>query len=181
MADVPPRVSERPFGIGNRLKRWIWTLCWTFVDGLTPSFVHRPRIFVLKLFGAKIGRGCRVYRGSTVWAPWNLSMEDYVAIGAKCDVYSMALIILKKGVTISQKTTLCTGTHDYRMDSMPLVTSPIIVLADAWICAEVFIGPGVTIGEGAVIGARSLVVKDVPAWAVMAGSPAKYIKDRPHV
>jgi putative colanic acid biosynthesis acetyltransferase WcaF len=61
---------------------------------------------------------------------------------------------------------------------MPLVTAPITVGADAWICARAFIGPGVAVGEGAVVGACAVVMKDVPPWTVVAGNPARLIKER---
>jgi acetyltransferase-like isoleucine patch superfamily enzyme len=49
---------------------------------------------------------------------------------------------------------------------------------DVWICENVLIMSGVTIGNGAVIGANSIVTKDVMSYSVVAGSPAKFIKDR---
>jgi putative colanic acid biosynthesis acetyltransferase WcaF len=61
---------------------------------------------------------------------------------------------------------------------MSLVAAPITIGNGAWITADVFIGPGVTIGEGAVVGVRSTVLRDVEAWAVVAGNPAKFIRKR---
>ena len=53
------------------------------------------------------------------------------------------------------------------------------MIADrAWVAAEAFIGPGVTVGEGAVVGARAAVFKDVEAWTVVGGNPARFIKKR---
>ena len=61
---------------------------------------------------------------------------------------------------------------------MSLTTSPIVIADQAWVCAGAFIGPGVTLGEGAVAGARAVVVKSVDAWKIVAGNPARIIKDR---
>jgi putative colanic acid biosynthesis acetyltransferase WcaF len=55
---------------------------------------------------------------------------------------------------------------------MPLVIAPIVIESEAWVAADVFVGPGVKIGEGAVIGARSTIMNDVEPWIVVAGSPA---------
>ena len=55
---------------------------------------------------------------------------------------------------------------------MPLVIAPIVIEAEAWVAADVFVGPGVKIGEGSVVGARSTVVNDVEPWSVVAGCPA---------
>jgi len=61
---------------------------------------------------------------------------------------------------------------------MPLITSPIVIENQAWICADAFIGPGVTIGKSAVVGARAAAFKDVEPWTVVGGNPAKFIKKR---
>jgi putative colanic acid biosynthesis acetyltransferase WcaF len=56
---------------------------------------------------------------------------------------------------------------------MALVVAPIVIEAEAWVAADVFVGPGVRIGAGGVVGARSTVIHDVEEWSVNAGSPAK--------
>jgi putative colanic acid biosynthesis acetyltransferase WcaF len=61
---------------------------------------------------------------------------------------------------------------------MPLVKPPITVGDSVWICADAFVGPAVVVNDGAVVGARSVVVKEVPGWSVVAGNPAKHIKAR---
>ena len=61
---------------------------------------------------------------------------------------------------------------------MLLLKPPVRVGDAAWICADAYIGAGVVVGEGAVVGARSVVVKDVPSWMVVAGNPARVIKPR---
>ena len=105
-------------------------------------------------------------------------MEDYSGMADRVICYSMAQIKIGRKVVISQGSHLCSGTHDYEDPLFQLYAEPITISAHAWIAAESFIGPGVTIGEGAVIGARSVVVKDMPAWKVCAGNPCKPIKAR---
>ena len=61
---------------------------------------------------------------------------------------------------------------------MRLLKPPSHTADDAWICADAFVGPEVTIGEGAVVGARAVAVKDVPAWTVVVGNPAKEVRKR---
>jgi putative colanic acid biosynthesis acetyltransferase WcaF len=61
---------------------------------------------------------------------------------------------------------------------MPLVTAPITLGRNAWLGADVFVGPGVTVGELAVVGARSVVVRDLPARTVCAGSPCRPLRAR---
>jgi putative colanic acid biosynthesis acetyltransferase WcaF len=61
---------------------------------------------------------------------------------------------------------------------MPLVYHPITIGAQSWVAAGCFIGPGITVGEGAVVGAYSVVTRDVPPWSIVAGNPARFIRER---
>jgi putative colanic acid biosynthesis acetyltransferase WcaF len=79
---------------------------------------------------------------------------------------------------ISQQAYLCAGTHDYTKVDLPLITLPIDIGPEAWVCARAFVGPGVKIGEGAVVAACAVVVKDVRPWMIVGGNPAKEIKAR---
>jgi len=62
---------------------------------------------------------------------------------------------------------------------MPLVKRPIVIGENAWLAADVFVGPGVTVGELSVVGARSVVVRDLPARMICVGNPCKPVKTRP--
>jgi len=133
---------------------------------------------LLRLFGASIGEGCKVAPTCFVWAPWNLEMGTYACLGDGVDCYSVAKIILGDYSTVSQRSFLCTATHDINTLKRELVSKPITIEGHAWVGAEAFVGSGVYIGEGAVVGARAVVVGDVNEWTVVAGNPAKFIKKR---
>jgi putative colanic acid biosynthesis acetyltransferase WcaF len=139
---------------------------------------HSWRSFLLRVFGASVGRGAHVYPSVKIWAPWNLDIGDQVGIGERVNLYCQAKIAIGNRAVISQQTFLCTGTHDYTSSGMKLICKPIIIGAYCWIAADVFVHPGITIGEGAVIGARSVVVKDMPEWMVCTGHPCVPIKQR---
>jgi putative colanic acid biosynthesis acetyltransferase WcaF len=130
---------------------------------------------LLRLFGATIGRDAHPSPSCRIWAPWNLTLGESSSIGEFVDVYSVAPIVIGRNCTISQYSFLCTASHDYLDPLMPLTTAPIRIEDGAWVAADVFIGPGVTVGEGAVVGARSSAYKDVPAWTVFAGNPARFM------
>ena len=68
--------------------------------------------------------------------------------------------------------------HDYTSSTFVQTFRPVLIRDYSWIYADAFVGPGVTVGEGAVVGDRAVVVKDVEAWMIVAGNPAKYIKRR---
>lgn len=148
---------------------------------LSPRPCHGWRSFLLRCFGATVGRGVHVYPGVKIWAPWNLILEDQAGIASGVTLYSQGVIHIGKKAVISQGAHLCAGTHDFDQPGFPLVAKPIVVGDQAWIAAEVFVHPGVTIGQGCVVGARSVVIKDLPEWSVCSGFPAIKIRDRSRI
>ena len=72
---------------------------------------------------------------------------------------------------------MATGNNIAHKDWSHVKTAPIVIEDKVWIGMDVLVLKGVTIGEGAVVAAKSVVTKDVPAWTLVAGSPAKVVKD----
>lgn len=105
-------------------------------------------------------------------------MDDHSCLSHGVICYNVAPVHLGKNVTVSQYSHLCTATHDYTDPAMPLLIASIRIGDNAWITADVFVGPGVTIGEGTVINARSSVFSDIESWTVAKGYPAKSYKKR---
>jgi putative colanic acid biosynthesis acetyltransferase WcaF len=110
--------------------------------------------------------------------PWNLEIGEFSAIGDGAEIYNLAPVRIGSNSVISQRSYVCTATHDYTKSSFPIHSLPITVGSSAWVAAQVFLAPGVTVGEGAVVGACSVVTKDVPPWTVSAGNPSRVIKAR---
>jgi putative colanic acid biosynthesis acetyltransferase WcaF len=93
-------------------------------------------------------------------------------------MYSLGEIFIGHDAVVSQKSYLCTGSHDFRSSSFDIFTKPIVIQPMVWLATDVFVAPGVTIGEGAVVGARSSVFVDLPGNMVCNGTPAVPIKKR---
>ena len=170
--------TQPSFTLKNRVCRLVWGGVWAVFFRLSPQPCFGWRNFLLRLFGATIGRGCHVYNDVRVWAPWNLEMHGEASMGRGANCYCMGRIVLGERCVVSQGAHLCAGTHDYEAPNFQLVTAPITIGARAWVCTEAFVGPGVTVGEGAVIGARAVATKDMPAWTVCAGNPCRPLKPR---
>lgn len=136
------------------------------------------RNFILKFFGAKIGKGCSIAPSCRIWAPWNMELSHYVCLAENVDFYCVSPISIGSYVTISQRAFLCSASHDITSLSRPLIQAPIVVKDHAWVCAEAFVGAGTTIEEGAVVAARAVVTKGIAPWTVVGGNPAKFIKSR---
>jgi putative colanic acid biosynthesis acetyltransferase WcaF len=144
----------------------------------SPRTCFGWRRFLLRLFGAKIGKQVHIYNSAIIYMPWNLEVGEWSGIGEHALIYNLGKIIIGKSTTISHRAHLCAGSHDYTLPSLPLLKPPIVILDQAWICADAFIGPGIVVGKGAVVAARAVAMKNVPSWTVVAGNPARIIKQR---
>ena len=175
--DVEANRRSRPYSGEEYLARVLWSLA-------RPLFAWSPRpLFgwrraLLRLFGARIGRGVHIYPSATIYLPWNLEMDDESSIGEWALVYNLGPVRIGAQATVSHRAHLCAGTHDYRDRSLPLQRMPIDIGARAWICADALVGPGVAVGEGAVVAAGAVVVRNVAPWQVVGGNPARLIKMR---
>lgn len=167
-------------GIQNQASRAIWGFVWNLLFRFTPRLpgFWAWRRFLLRLFGAKVGHEVLVYPSARIWAPWNLELGAYSRIGPWTDIYSVGKIILGENAWVSQYAYLCTATHDIDEPGRELIVKPITIQRNAWLAADVYIGPGVTVEEGAVVGVRSSVFKNVERWTVVGGNPARFIKKR---
>jgi len=166
------------FPISDRIKRGIWRFFWILFGYYSPRPFHFWRRGILRAFGARIDGAARIYPRVDIWAPWNLHILGRCGIGEGVTIYNQADITIGNNCVISQGTHLCTGTHDFESSNFELITKPIVIQGEAWICAEVFIHPGVTVGEGCVVGARSVVTNSLPPWTVCSGFPAKPLRER---
>ena len=162
----------------NKAGRLLWQAVWLLLFRPMPWFWHAPRRALLRLFGARIGRGAQIMPSVHIWAPWNLSLGDHATVSHGVDLYDVDRIEIGAHATISQRSFLCTATHDIDHPHMPLMTAPIRVGAGAWVCAEAYVHPGVEIGVDAVAGVRAVVLHDVPPGQVVGGNPAKFLRMR---
>ena len=166
--------------LASKLGRVLWKIVWLVFFRTTPrGNLFRPwRIFLLKLFGAKVEWSSNVLPTCRIWQPWNLTMGAYACLSEDVDCYTVAPIVIGAQATVSQGVKICTASHDIASRIMELTTAPITVGANAWIAGWSIVLPGVTIGEGAVVAAGAVVTKDVEPWTVVGGNPAKFIKKR---
>jgi len=177
-----PRAADRhlsPWTMREKIGRtlWYWTEATLF--RLSPRPMYRWRAWLLRRFGADIHPTARLRSTVRIEVPWNLIMGEGSSAGDFAILYCLGTIRLGKGVSISQYAHLCAGTHDFTRSDLPLLRPPIVIEDEAWIAADVFVGPNVTIGAGCVVGARSSVFNDLPPWTICVGNPAKPVKERP--
>jgi putative colanic acid biosynthesis acetyltransferase WcaF len=176
LRELDPEAS--PWSFRGKLARALWMVAGKPAFRLSFHNWYGYRNLILRLFGARIGKGVKVRPTVNVEIPWQLDLHDGVAVGDYAILYSLGRITMKRRSVASQYTHLCAGTHDYRDPTFPLLRLPITIEEDVWIGADAFVGPDVTIGRLSVVGARSSVYKDVEPLVVVGGNPARTIKPR---
>lgn len=174
------RLFNLPFGF--RGASCFYVQIWWFIQStafrLSPQFAYSWRAMLLRIFGAKIGKGVVIRPSVTVTYPWKVSIGDYAWIGDDVVLYSLGEIEIGANAVVSQRSYLCAADHDYCQVDFPIQAKKVTIGPQAWLAADVFVAPGVTVGEGAVIGARSSVFKDMPAGMVCMGHPCVPVKKR---
>jgi len=173
------RFSNIGFDRGaSRLKETLWVLvrCLFFAPAVPlPSAF---RVFWLRAFGAKIGRGVVIRACVNIHFPWRLEIGDHVWIGEECWLLNLAPIMIGSHVCLSQRAFLCTGGHNYQSPTFDLIVKPIQVEAGAWIAANAWVGPGVRVGTHAVLAAGSVATVDLKPFTIYRGNPAVAVKER---
>ncbi|WP_286928543.1 MULTISPECIES: sugar O-acetyltransferase [Aeromicrobium] len=108
----------------------------------------------------------------------NITLGKDVFINLGCRFQDTGGITIGDGTLIGHGSTLTTLNHavdpDRRADMLP---APIVIGRKVWLGASVTVVPGVTIGDGAIVGAGSVVTRDVPANAIVAGVPARVLRE----
>ena len=166
------------FSLADRLGRAVWGVAWLLLARWTPPQLHRWRALVLRLFGARIGKGVRVYSSAKIWWPGNLVMADYACIGPRVLCYNQGAIHIGYRAVVSQGAHLCASSHDLDDYHNQLVLRSIRIGDYGWVAADGFVGPGVVLGVGAVLGARGVAMKSLNPWTVYTGNPAQVLRQR---
>ena len=156
----------------------LWWIVESIFFRLSPQFMYGYRRFLLRLFGAKIGKKVIIRPSVKVTYPWKISIGDYSWIGDDVVLYSLGEIEIGKNVVISQKSYLCTGSHDYLKSDFPIYAKKITIEDEVWLATDVFVAPGITIEKKTVVGSRSSVYENLPSKKICLGNPAKVIRER---
>ena len=161
------------------LRALLWRPLGQLLFRCTVRNWHRPRRFILKLFGARLTPRTKVLRTVRIDRPWNVTAGDLTVLGEHAVLRARLPITIGDRCVISQLVLLTTERRDHHAEGFPTVAAPITIADDVWIAADTLVLPGARIGPGAVVGARALVEGELPAWMIAAGEPA--VPRRPRV
>jgi putative colanic acid biosynthesis acetyltransferase WcaF len=136
------------------------------------------RRFLLRAFGARIGKDVIIRPTVRITYPWKLEIGDRSWVGDYAELYNLGEISIGVDAVVSQYAYLCTGSHDFTTPSFDIYAKPIRVEDEAWVAAGAFIHPGVTISRGSIVGARAVVTRTTRDYYLHVGAPAIPVKDR---
>lgn len=148
--------------------------------GLLPSFFLRKYLFKV-FFKMRIPNSVTIHYRSEIRNHWNLEIGEGTIIGDNALLDARNKIVLGKNVNLSSNVQIYTEQHDHRDPYFRCNSSKsfnVIIEDRVWIGPSSIILPSVKIGEGAVVAAGSVVTKEVPAYSIVAGIPAKIIGER---
>ena len=155
---------------------------WYFVNALLVRASWNPfmgiKIVLLRMFGAKIGKGLVIKNNVVIKSPWNLTVGDDCWLGEDCWIDNLDKVCIGNNVCISQGALLLTGNHDYTLSSMPYRNGAITLEDGAWIGAKAVVCPGVTVHRNAILTVGSVATKEMEENGIYQGNPAVRVRTR---
>ena len=137
-----------------------------------------PKRFLLRLFGAKVGRGVVLKPAVNIKYPWRLKIGDYSWIGEEVWIDNLADVDIGNNVVLSQGAMLLTGNHDYTSPSFKIFVRPIVLEDGVWIGAKSIVTPGVRCRSHSVLAVGSVATRDLEEFGIYQGNPAQKVKQR---
>ena len=155
---------------------WYFTNVLFFLNPLNPvSFI---KVFLLRIFGAEVGKGVNFKPSVNIKYPWRLKVGNYAWIGEKVWIDNLADIQIGDNSCISQGALLLTGNHNYKKSRFDLNIAEIVLEDGVWIGAKSIVAPGVTCASHSVLVAGSMISSDMEEYTIYAGNPARKIRTR---
>lgn len=155
---------------------------WYFVNALLVRASWNPfmgiKIVLLRMFGAKIGKGLVIKNNVVIKSPWNLTVGDDCWLGEDCWIDNLDKVCIGNNVCISQGALLLTGNHDYTVSSMPYRNAAITLEDGAWIGAKAVVCPGVAVHRNAILTVGSVATKEMEENGIYQGNPAVRVRTR---
>ena len=155
---------------------WYFTNVLFFINPLNP--ISSLKVFLLKIFGAKIGKGVNIKPSVNIKYPWRLKIGDYSWIGENVWIDNLADVEIGKNCCVSQGAMLLTGNHNYKKHTFDLIIGKIILEDGVWIGAKSIVNNNVICRQHSVLSTNSVLSKNTDAYFIYVGNPAKIIRQR---
>jgi putative colanic acid biosynthesis acetyltransferase WcaF len=165
-------------GFSRKLRYALWLLISNIFFLTNIPYPNYIKVFILKLFGSKIGNKVVIKPWVKIKFPWMLTLGNAVWLGESVWIDNISEVKIGNNVCISQGALLITGNHNYSSKLFELNSKPIKIEDGVWICAKTIVIGGVTIHSHAVLAINSMVSCDLPSYSIYSGNPAIFIKKR---
>ena len=175
----PMQTSGMP--LAEKLKNMIWEIVYVMLFRFSPAktaMFRKWRVFLLRLFGARISYKVSIHPSAKIDYPWRLTMGDYSSLGEHSWAYCFNEISIGEKTCIGNDVYILTGSHDITSLTFGVVTKPVRIGNGVWVATGSYILPGVTLADMTVVAAKSCVSKSTDEYDVVGGNPAKFIKKR---
>jgi putative colanic acid biosynthesis acetyltransferase WcaF len=166
------------FKPGNKVKKTLWYFVnlMFFRNPFNPF--KKQKVIVLRMFGAKIGKGVVIKPNVNIKYPWNLTIGNYVWIGEEAWIDNLGPVIIGDNVCISQGALILSGNHHYKKPSFDLIVKSIRIEEGVWIGAKTVVCQGVTCKSHSLLTVGSIATSSLEAYSIYQGNPAVKIRDR---
>lgn len=166
------------FKPGNPIKRLLWIIISTLFFRHPMALFSFWKRFLLRMFGARIGKGVIIKPSVNIKYPWKLHVGDHSWIGEKTWIDNLGKVSIGAHCCISQGAMLLCGNHNYKKDRFDLIVGDIILENGTWIGAQSVVCPGITCGEHSVLSVGSVATRNLDPYGIYQGIPATKVKDR---
>lgn len=163
-------------GPGWKVFTWYFVNYYIFNSALPWPYGFKRSL--LKLFGAKVGKGLVIKTKVRIKNPWRLEIGDHCWIGESVWIDNLEDVSIGDHVCLSQGVLLLTGNHDYTLPDFPYRLGKIRIEEGAWIGAGSVVCPGVTCSSHAILTVNSVATKNMEAWQIYSGNPASFVRKR---
>jgi putative colanic acid biosynthesis acetyltransferase WcaF len=160
------------------LKRTVWYFVNSlfFISPLNPS--GSIKVLLLRVFGARIGKGVVIKPSVNIKYPWKLTIGNYSWIGERAWIDNLAQVSIGANCCISQGAMLLCGNHNYKKSTFDLIVGEIMLEDGVWIGAHSIVCPGLVCRSHSVLAVNSVATRDLDAYSIYQGNPAKLVKER---
>lgn len=161
---------------------WLKRFCWFYINALIFKSSLFPlsalKVFLLRIFGAKVGKNVVIRHQINIKYPWFLSIGNDTWIGEQVWIDNLVPIEIGSNVCVSQGAILLTGNHDYFKSTFDLIFGKIVLKDGVWIGAKAIVCPHVIAEEHSILTAGSIATKNMEAYFIYQGNPAIKIRER---
>ena len=163
---------------GSKIKVILWFFANSLIINNYLPIPMSIKVFVLRLFGAKIGENLTIKPKVNIKYPWFLEIKNNVWIGETAWIDNFVKVTIEDNVCISQGALLLTGNHDYKKSTFNLIPRDIYLEKGVWIGAKSVVCGGVRCMSHSVLAVNSVATKNLNSYKIYQGNPAIEVRER---